>query len=75
MKNNFISDIDYKKNEELLFSDKISINLSSMIYTEYINRCFKAGAMDFDDLLLKTNELSQITRRHYPSTKIYLNIY
>ena len=24
MKNNFISDIDYKKNEELLFSDKIS---------------------------------------------------
>ncbi|HJN54179.1 MAG TPA: 3'-5' exonuclease, partial [Flavobacteriaceae bacterium] len=27
------------------------------VYVEYINRCFKAGAMDFDDLLLKTNEL------------------
>src|SRR5690606_16045427 len=24
---------------------------------EYVDRCFKAGAMDFDDLLLKTNEL------------------
>ena len=30
------------------------------IYKEYVSRCFKAGAMDFDDLLLKTNEL--ITR-------------
>ena len=58
MKNNFISDIDYKKNEELLFSDKISNQPKfHMIYTEYVNRCFKAGAMDFDDLLLKTNEL------------------
>lgn len=27
------------------------------IYQEYVNRCFKAGAMDFDDLLLRTNEL------------------
>ena len=27
------------------------------IYEEYVSRCFKAGAMDFDDLLLKTNEL------------------
>ena len=27
------------------------------IYKEYVKRCFKAGAMDFDDLLLKTNEL------------------
>ena len=30
------------------------------IYKAYVERCFKAGAMDFDDLLLKTNEL--ITR-------------
>ena len=29
MKNNFISDIDYKINEELLFSDKIGINSST----------------------------------------------
>ena len=27
------------------------------IYAEYVDRCFKAGAMDFDDLLLRTNEL------------------
>jgi DNA helicase-2/ATP-dependent DNA helicase PcrA len=27
------------------------------IYQHYVDRCFKAGAMDFDDLLLKTNEL------------------
>jgi len=27
------------------------------IYREYVDRCFKAGAMDFDDLLLRTNEL------------------
>ena len=27
------------------------------IYKAYVDRCFKAGAMDFDDLLLKTNEL------------------
>lgn len=27
------------------------------IYNEYVERCFKAGAMDFDDLLLRTNEL------------------
>ena len=28
-----------------------------IIYKEYVERCFKAGAMDFDDLLLRTNEL------------------
>ena len=27
------------------------------IYKEYVDRCFKSGAMDFDDLLLRTNEL------------------
>ncbi|MDG1698212.1 MAG: 3'-5' exonuclease [Polaribacter sp.] len=27
------------------------------IYKEYVERCFKSGAMDFDDLLLRTNEL------------------
>ena len=27
------------------------------IYKEYEDRCLKAGAMDFDDLLLRTNEL------------------
>ena len=27
------------------------------IYKHYVERCFKSGAMDFDDLLLRTNEL------------------
>ena len=27
------------------------------IYKQYVDRCFKSGAMDFDDLLLRTNEL------------------
>ena len=27
------------------------------IYKTYVERCFKSGAMDFDDLLLRTNEL------------------
>ncbi len=27
------------------------------IYKEYVDRCFKSSAMDFDDLLLRTNEL------------------
>ncbi|MEQ9580982.1 MAG: 3'-5' exonuclease, partial [Arenibacter sp.] len=27
------------------------------IYQNFVDRCFKAGAMDFDDLLLRTNEL------------------
>ena len=27
------------------------------LYTAYMDRCFRSGAMDFDDLLLKTNEL------------------
>jgi len=27
------------------------------IYKKYVDRCFKSGAMDFDDLLLRTNEL------------------
>ena len=73
MKNNFISDIDYKKNDDLLFSDKISNqHMFHMIYTEYVNRCFKAGAMDFDDLLLKTNELLT----NYPETlSKYQNIF
>ena len=32
------------------------------IYQAYVDRCFKSGAMDFDDLLLKTNELLN----HFP---------
>jgi DNA helicase-2/ATP-dependent DNA helicase PcrA len=27
------------------------------VVQNYVDKCFKSGAMDFDDLLLKTNEL------------------
>ncbi|MAU31076.1 MAG: ATP-dependent DNA helicase [Flavobacteriaceae bacterium] len=73
MKNSFITTEDYLNNEELLLSDKIS-NRSKFyqIYNEYVERCFRAGAMDFDDLLLKTNELLN----SYPDTlSKYQNIF
>jgi len=73
MKNSFITPNDYLNNEELLLSDKIS-NRSKFyqIYNEYVERCFKAGVMDFDDLLLKTNELLN----SYPDTlSKYQNIF
>ena len=73
MKNNFISAEKYLHNDELLLADKISNRPSFVqIYKEYVDRCFKAGAMDFDDLLLKTNEL--LTK--YPETLAkYQNIF
>ena len=73
MKNNFITPIDYENDEEMLLSDKIA-NRSKFIqiYKQYVDRCFKAGAMDFDDLLLKTNELLS----RYPETlSKYQNIF
>ena len=73
MKNNFISAESYNNDDELLLSDKISNRPSfNQIYKEYVDRCFKAGAMDFDDLLLKTNELLS----KYPETLAkYQNIF
>ena len=73
MKNNFISAKSYINDDELLLSDKISNRPSfNQIYKEYVDRCFKAGAMDFDDLLLKTNELLS----KYPETLAkYQNIF
>ena len=48
----------YFQNPELIEADKMSGRPKiGSIYREYVDRCFKAGAMDFDDLLLRTNEL------------------
>ena len=48
----------YFNNPELQESDAMSKKPRlGEIYQNYVERCFKAGAMDFDDLLLKTNEL------------------
>jgi len=57
-KNSLITVKAYFQNPELLEADKMSGRPKiGSIYQEYVERCFKAGAMDFDDLLLRTNEL------------------
>jgi DNA helicase-2/ATP-dependent DNA helicase PcrA len=57
-KNNLISPEEYAKNEELTQANKQSrIPEIKHIYMRYANRCQKAGAMDFDDLLYFTNVL------------------
>jgi len=58
LKNNFISPEKYYSVPDLVEQDKISKREQFVtIYKRYNDRCFKASAMDFDDLLLKTNEL------------------
>ena len=57
-KNSLITVNAYYKNPDLLESDVLAKRPKmGEIYKEYVDRCFKAGAMDFDDLLLRTNEL------------------
>ncbi len=57
-KNNLITVKAYFNNPELMEADAMSKRPRiGDIYKNYVDRCFKAGAMDFDDLLLKTNEL------------------
>lgn len=58
LKNNLITPKNYYS-----FPDQVEYDNSSRrpefgkVYQMYVDRCFRAGAMDFDDLLLKTNEL------------------
>lgn len=57
-KNSLITVKAYFNNPELQEADAMSKKPRlGDIYQNYVDRCFKAGAMDFDDLLLKTNEL------------------
>ncbi len=57
-KNSLITVKAYFNNSDLMEADAMAkIPRLGEIYKEYVDRCFKAGAMDFDDLLLKTNEL------------------
>ena len=57
-KNNLITVKAYYNNPELQEADAMSKKPRlGEIYANYVDRCFKSGAMDFDDLLLKTNEL------------------
>lgn len=57
-KNNLITVKAYFNNPELMEADeKANMKFIGQIYQKYVEQCFKNGAMDFDDLLLKTNEL------------------
>lgn len=57
-KNSLITVRAYFNNPDLQEADMhASRPRTGDIYKEYVDRCFKAGAMDFDDLLLRTNEL------------------
>lgn len=57
-KNNLISATAYSNNEELVLDDTLAGRPKTAdIYLTYARRMFKAGAMDFDDLLYKTYEL------------------
>ena len=58
LKNNFITAEGYLTNSELNQQDKIAKRTDfGKIYQKYTQRCNKAFAMDFDDLLLKTYQL------------------
>lgn len=62
-KNNLIGPEDYANNAEILSEDKLNGKPQLFkVYQHYAARCFKAGAMDFDDLLFKMNQLL----RDYP---------
>lgn len=57
-KNSLITVKAYFNNPELQEADAMSKKPRlGEVYEQYVERCFKAGAMDFDDLLLRTNEL------------------
>ncbi|MDA9593528.1 UvrD-helicase domain-containing protein [Flavobacteriaceae bacterium] len=58
LKNNLVTVKAYLSNPEMVQQDNESRRpMFGKVYQTYVNRCFKASAMDFDDLLLKTNEL------------------
>jgi DNA helicase-2/ATP-dependent DNA helicase PcrA len=57
-KNALIDAKKYAENIDLVSDDESSGRPKiAELYAKYQDRCFKAGAMDFDDLLLKTYEL------------------
>ncbi|PIE50571.1 MAG: ATP-dependent DNA helicase [Flavobacteriales bacterium] len=57
-KNNLITVRAYYNNPELIEADtRANMKHMGKIYEKYVEACFKNGAMDFDDLLLRTNEL------------------
>ncbi len=57
-KSNLITPKNYGTNEELLLADQMNRRpMTHKIYEKYAAKCLRAGAMDFDDLLLQTFKL------------------
>ncbi len=57
-KNNLVTVRAYLNNPELIEADeRANMKYLGQIYGKYVETCFRNGAMDFDDLLLRTNEL------------------
>lgn len=57
-KNNLITPSAYRNNSQVMEYDRsIRMPRIAEIYKEYDRRCTLAGAMDFDDLLMRTNIL------------------
>ena len=66
-KNNLIGPLEYANDGELVNADNSTGRPQmSAIYKAYAERCFRAGAMDFDDLLFNTNLLF----RDHPETMV-----
>ncbi len=62
-KNSLIGPAEYLNDWNLLQEDnRANRSATGQIYEAYVNRCFKNGAMDFDDLLLKM----YILLKHFP---------
>jgi DNA helicase-2/ATP-dependent DNA helicase PcrA len=60
-KNNLVGWHEYQNNEQIQADDFSSgRGMLGKIYEAYAQRCYRAGAMDFDDLLFKTNELLKL---------------
>jgi len=60
-KNNLVGWQEYQKNEQIQADDIAGgRGMLGKVYETYAQRCYRAGAMDFDDLLFKTNELLKL---------------
>lgn len=67
-KNNLISPEAYEDNQDIRAEDNMARRPEMYrVYKNYASRCFKAGAMDFDDLLYQTNVLL----RDFPDVLAY----
>ena len=57
-KNNLVSWAEYQQNEQIQSDDHANgRGHLGKVYEMYATRCFRSGAMDFDDLLFQTNRL------------------